>query len=135
MVDSAVRSCLPEQRRQLLVQEVRRLVAQVLEVADPERIDFQGGLFDLGIDSLMLAELRNRLQLSLGCSLSVTALFNYSNIYDLVDYLACEVLDTISFEEEELEDASTVELNSTEDLTELSTDELAALLADELYEG
>jgi len=41
-------------------------------------------------------------------------------------------LGTISFEE--LEDASPVELNPTEDLTELSTDELAALLADELYE-
>ncbi|NES24110.1 MAG: SDR family NAD(P)-dependent oxidoreductase [Symploca sp. SIO3E6] len=122
-----------EQRRQLLVKEVCSQVAQVLGIADPEQIDPQVGLFDIGIDSLMLTELRNRLQSSLGCRLSATALFNYANVNDLVDYLARDVLKTISFEE--LEDASPAELNPTEDLTELSTDELAALLADELYEG
>ncbi|NES65606.1 MAG: SDR family oxidoreductase, partial [Okeania sp. SIO2D1] len=123
----------PEQRRQLLVKEVCSQVAQVLGITDPEQIDSQVGLFDIGIDSLMLTELRNRLQSSLGCRLSATALFNYSNIDDLVDYLARDVLENISFEE--LEDAATIEeLNPTEDLTELSTDELAALLADELYE-
>ena len=73
------------------------------------------------------------MQSSLGCRLSATVLFNYPNIDDLVDYLARDVLETINFEE--LEDASTVEINPTEDLTELSTDELAALLANELYEG
>ncbi|NEP62573.1 MAG: SDR family NAD(P)-dependent oxidoreductase, partial [Symploca sp. SIO2G7] len=123
----------PKQRRQLLVQEVRLQVAQVLGIADPEQIDSQVGLFDIGIDSLMLTELRNRLQSSLACRLSATALFNYANIDDLVDYLARDVLETISFEE--LEGVPPVELNPTEDLAELSTDELAALLANELYEG
>ncbi|NEQ66581.1 MAG: SDR family NAD(P)-dependent oxidoreductase, partial [Symploca sp. SIO2D2] len=123
----------PEQRRQLLLKEVRLQVAQVLGMSAPEQIDSQVGLFDIGIDSLMLTELRNRLQSSLGCRLSATALFNYANIDDLVDYLARDVLEAINFEE--LEDASSEELNPTEDLTGLSTDELAALLADELYEG
>ncbi|NEO66611.1 MAG: acyl carrier protein [Moorea sp. SIO4G2] len=121
----------PEQRRQLLTNEVRRQVAQVVGTADPERIDTEAGFFDIGIDSLILTELRNRLQSILGCPLSATVLFNYANIDDLVNYLAQDVLETISFEE--LKDTSSEELNLTEDLSELSTDELATLLANEIY--
>ena len=59
----------PAQRRQLLINEVRLQVAQVLGIADPEQIDSQVGLFDIGIDSLMLTETPESLAIKFGLSL------------------------------------------------------------------
>ena len=75
------------QRRQFLIERVRSQLAQVLGISDPTQIDPQAGLFDLGIDSLMIAELRQWLQTGLSYRLSATALFNYNTLEDLVGYL------------------------------------------------
>lgn len=83
------------------------------------------------MDSLTSVELRNRLQTSLGCSLPTTVAFDYPNVVALVDYLAGSVL--------ELEFSASVEQQSerlTDEqstvLAELSQDEVADLLAQEL---
>ncbi|NEO71582.1 type I polyketide synthase [Moorena sp. SIO3H5] len=125
----------PEQRRQLLTKEVRSQVAQILGIADPEQIDSQVGLFDIGIDSLMLTELRNRLQSSLGCRLSATTLFNYNTIDDLVDYLAQDVLqlDNVGID---IQDNSPVEtpIEMRSDLDNMDQDQVETSISQELEE-
>ncbi len=131
---------LPNQQlRQLLENQIRLQVAQVLGLPETEQIDSQAGLFELGLDSLMVSELRNLLQSSLGCSLSATALFNYNNIDDLVDYVAQQLslvlTEAVSTEEsrpQEIKEESLTSYNET--LDNLSEAELAELLKQTLTE-
>jgi myxalamid-type polyketide synthase MxaB len=81
-----------EERWELLATHVREQVARVLGLAAPTQIGLRQSLFDLGIDSLMAVELRNRLQSSLGHSIDSTVLFDYPTLAELIDYLIQEVL-------------------------------------------
>jgi len=87
-----VQSVLPEERKQLLIAQVQKEIARVLGLSEHESIEPQQQLFDLGLDSLMALELRNRLQSGLGKSLSPTLLFDNPTLEMLVDYLASETL-------------------------------------------
>lgn len=86
-----LQAAIPSQRRLLLLHHVQSNLARVLGLSSPEELDPQQGLADLGMDSLMAVELRNRLQGSLGCPVPPTVVFDYPTITALVDYLA-EVL-------------------------------------------
>jgi acyl carrier protein len=74
-------------RREALEAHVREEIARVLRL-EPDRIDARQPLSDLGLDSLMALELRNRFQDSLGAPLSATLLFAQPTLQDLVPYLA-----------------------------------------------
>ncbi|HTB72267.1 MAG TPA: SDR family NAD(P)-dependent oxidoreductase [Polyangiaceae bacterium] len=69
---------------------LRRQIAEVVG-AKPEDIDPDRGLFDLGFDSLMAMELKNRLQGMLGRTLPATALFEHPDLSALSRYLADEL--------------------------------------------
>jgi myxalamid-type polyketide synthase MxaE and MxaD len=56
----------------------------------------------MGMDSLLSLELRNLLQTSLGCTLSATVLFEFSNIQYLAEYLITKIFESIDFVEGEL---------------------------------
>jgi len=71
-----------------LTTHVRGHIARALGFKSPDALDLKQRLIDLGLDSLMTVELRNTLQLSLGCSLKSTLLFDYPTTEALVDYLA-----------------------------------------------
>jgi malonyl CoA-acyl carrier protein transacylase len=103
------------ERRNLLIGYVRSQVAQVLGLGEPERIDIQQGLSDLGLDSLMSVELKNHLQTSLGCSIPTTLAYDYPTVEALTDYLAKEVMGAEFFDE------STSELHDSSDRAERST--------------
>ncbi|AFY75730.1 polyketide synthase family protein [Pleurocapsa sp. PCC 7327] len=122
-------------RRNLLINHVRSQVAKVLRLSEPDRIDIQQGLSDLGLDSLMSVELRNHLQTSLGCSIPTTLAFDYPTVEALTDYLAKEVMGADFFDE------SAVELHKSSDreqgvaesnLDDLSDSEAEALLLSKL---
>jgi acyl carrier protein len=79
-------------RRQLLIGTLREEVAAVLgktEGSVPTGLGFR----ELGMDSLMSVELRNRLERLLGCSLVSTLAFDYPNVDALGDYLLREFVD------------------------------------------
>ena len=82
----------PRESRSLLVAHVRRQLSLVLGINNPESISLETGFFDLGMDSLTSVELRNKLQTSLGCSVSSTLAFDYPTLGKLVDYLAKDLL-------------------------------------------
>lgn len=77
-------------RRKLLTAHVQTQVAHLMGLKSAE-LNPQQAFFDLGMDSLMSVELRNRLQNSLGCNLPSTLTFQYPTIAALIDYLADQV--------------------------------------------
>ncbi|NJR38871.1 MAG: SDR family NAD(P)-dependent oxidoreductase [Leptolyngbyaceae cyanobacterium CSU_1_4] len=120
-----------EKQRSLLEQHIRHQIAQVLGCQATE-IDAQKGFFDLGMDSLTSVELKNRLQNSLNCSLSATLIFDYPTLEALLDYLAIQLINELN--RPESDQSPLTEVTPDNSLDELTQDELADLLAQELNE-
>ncbi|WP_071592440.1 beta-ketoacyl reductase [Kamptonema formosum] len=118
----------PKEGMTLLQAHVREQVALVLGIdANTLLAKQEVGFFTLGMDSLASVELRNRLQASLGCSLSSTLALDYPTQQALVNYLADELLETpkqLQKPESDEED----EMSSIDEITQL----LAAKLEMEL---
>ena len=76
-----------EDQPRLLAKHIQTLMAQVLGFSDPDLIDPQENFADLGMDSLMAVEFKNRLQKSLGTAIALTSAFDYSTVEALTDYL------------------------------------------------
>jgi malonyl CoA-acyl carrier protein transacylase len=120
---------VPE-RKAMLASYVSSQVAQVLGWKGSESIDWTCGFFALGMDSLSSIELRNRLQTSLGCSLSTTLTFDYPTVEALVTYLVEEVFsEALSMESHE--DSEVLNPTLTQ-MQQLSESEAEALLIKEL---
>jgi len=127
------------QRHVLLANHIRAQVAQVLRLS-AERIPFNKPLKTLGIDSLMTLELRNRLETSLGLTLSATLIWNYPTIDALVPFLAEKLSISLDAGDESEDDKGLTAnfapppTDDLEALDELSQADVEALLADELSE-
>ena len=79
---------LPQGERHAAIQaHLRQHIIEVLGLDPAERIDERQGLLDLGMDSLMTLELRNRLQHSVGQALPATLVFDHPSIAALATYL------------------------------------------------
>jgi 3-oxoacyl-(acyl-carrier-protein) synthase/acyl carrier protein len=84
---------VPAQKRRGFVQQhVRQQVGQVLGLEAGFAIGDDQGLRDLGMDSLMAVELRNRLQTSVGRPLPSTLAFDCPTIDALTSYLMSNIL-------------------------------------------
>jgi myxalamid-type polyketide synthase MxaE and MxaD len=77
----------PEDRRQSIAAFVQEQAAQILGFRRGEVPPTDIPLTDLGLDSLMAVDLKNRLQAGLGQSLSATVLFDYPRISEIVALL------------------------------------------------
>jgi acyl carrier protein len=123
---------LPNKRWPLLRDYIREQSALVLGLDRSHAIEPQRPLNELGLDSLMAVELRNKLGKAIGHTLPATLLFEYPTIQALTDYLAQEMV--------ALEPSGGA--NSPKPLPEggeeiarfddLSEDEMAALLMEKL---
>jgi aryl carrier-like protein len=82
----AFRAAPAAKRRGLLVRHVRDEVARVLTL-DPDVIDVRRGLFDMGLDSLMALDLKNRLRASVGLDVPATVVFEHPSIEALAAFL------------------------------------------------
>ncbi|MDZ8093507.1 MAG: type I polyketide synthase [Nostoc sp. DedQUE05] len=79
----------PGERREHLFTYVGKQVATILgikEIPNPDR-----GFLEMGIDSLLSIELKNRLEKGLEVSLPTSLIFDFPNITKLVDYLMEQV--------------------------------------------
>ena len=81
------------ERLAFLISQIQREVATILRFASSELPDPTLGFFDMGMDSLLAVELKNRLENSLGTSISSTVAFNHPNIESLAEYVLSELLD------------------------------------------
>ena len=82
----------PGQRRELCADYVREIVRHVLGIHTRSGFDDNQPLRDLGIDSLLAIELRNRLAGALGVSLPSTLAFDFPTTAAVSDYIATAVL-------------------------------------------
>ncbi len=122
----------PEERSDLLATFIEEQVQKVLGMGQGQALDPDRSFAEMGMDSLMAVELRNRLQISLGSSIPSTVAFDYPTTADLAEFLAQDILKLTS--EDTADSASGAETGSEMDstLAELSQDEIARLLAQEL---
>jgi natural product biosynthesis luciferase-like monooxygenase protein len=88
----ALREAPTERRRELLALEIQRQVALVMGFPPDETPDIDRGFFDLGMDSILALELKNRVQGALGREFPVTAVFDHPTIGALAGFLVRDVL-------------------------------------------
>ena len=81
-----------EARRELVVDHLCEEVARALGIADARTVDVDLGLFEMGMDSLMSVELKNRLEIAVGAPLPSTLTFNYPTIVALAGFIVTDVL-------------------------------------------
>lgn len=117
-----------------------RELARVLGFGSASDIDTAAPFTDLGIDSLLAVDLRNRMEAGFGFELPVTVLFDHANLDALVAHLAAELDARHGTSEnrdsiEAVIDAAPDALDEEEaellaELDNLSDEEVAALLAE-----
>ncbi|WP_430909644.1 aminotransferase class III-fold pyridoxal phosphate-dependent enzyme, partial [Maribacter sp. 2-571] len=80
-------------RPKYLRAEMQKVIAKILDVSDPSHVPMDEPLMELGIDSLMAVEIRNRLSNMVGRPLNVTLFFDYPTIELCADHLLDNVFD------------------------------------------
>lgn len=97
----ALRSAEPDERRDVMEAYVADQVRRSLALPGTQKIDVHESLLNLGMDSLMAMELRNRLQAAVGVRVDVADLLGGASTTDVVGTLLAEVaLGSGSMEEE-----------------------------------
>jgi malonyl CoA-acyl carrier protein transacylase len=76
-----------EKRQEILTGHIRKQVAQVLGFSSSKLPEVNVGLMEMGMDSLMTVELKNRLQNQLGTNLPETIAIEYPTIAKLSLYI------------------------------------------------
>ena len=77
------------QQRTELRTRILELTGEVLKI-DPQTLDSEAGFFELGMDSILAVQFRQRLEAVLGCRLPVTLAMDYPRVNALVDHLLDE---------------------------------------------
>jgi acyl carrier protein len=111
------------ERRSILIQFLQAELAVI--TGDDTPADPSAGFFDMGLDSLMAVEMKNRLGANLDVTLPATVVFRFPNIASLTDHLLKDVLG--------LQEPPQLDETQPEDAFEGASEaQLLALLADEL---
>src|SRR5206468_3281343 len=79
-------------RESTLVRYVAEEATRVLRLPAGRTLDIRQPFSEMGVDSLMAVELRNRLGTAVGRTLPATLIFSYPTVEKLARYLAGEVL-------------------------------------------
>ncbi len=138
-VDSGVLTRLaetpPSEHGEILVDFVRRHVARALRRGVASSIDRNHRLVELGLDSLMAVELRNRLstELRLKRPLPATLIFDYPSIGDIASFVATQLAGPHSPKEDRatrsaLPERSRAPFVGATEIAELSDTEVEQLL-------
>jgi hypothetical protein len=128
----------PAERQSILLDYVRLQALRVLSLEPTYPLDRRQKLQEVGLDSLMAVELRNRVGsgLTLKRKLPATLLFDYPTVEALTGYLIQELAFSQAGPTESLQQAPTTQDRTAEaalaELEQLSDEEAEALLFDEL---
>lgn len=126
---------LPSERLAMLTAHIQAEVCRVLGLPLSTQLDVAQGFFDLGMDSLMIAELMRNLQTSVEKPFPLSMLFEHANINALAHYLSNDVLD-LKLNHETPQQPAPVRDEAVEaaleQLEQLSDEEALALLTEKL---
>jgi polyketide synthase 12/polyene macrolide polyketide synthase/epothilone polyketide synthase D len=128
----------PARRRFVLRAHLVELTSSVLGLDMREPFAARRGFRDLGMDSLMAVDLRNRLQLRIKRSLPSTLAFDQPNLDALTSYLADEVLGLAGEETSAADarvDASWEFADVLASVEDMSDEDVDRLLAERLGAG
>ncbi|NJA07916.1 type I polyketide synthase [Methylococcaceae bacterium WWC4] len=114
-----------EQRRRFLHRHLTEHVAAVLGLHDLGQLAAGIGFAELGMDSLMTLELRNRLQKSTQTALPSTLAFKYPSVDELFEFISLEVFPALFSEQAGQEKSPTEAFDQEEE-------DIAVLLEREL---
>lgn len=107
---SQLRAANPVDRLTLLTTYLQTEVGKVLGLPADRLPKPHQGFFDLGMDSLMTVELKNRLETQLGLSLTATTIFEHSTICELAQHVAA----TLTPEGESVQSVESLALKGVE---------------------
>lgn len=121
-----LRQASPARRAELLLAFVGEHVARVVDAPSAKTIDPRQPLNELGLDSLMAVDLRNRLSKDLGLarSLPATLVFDYPTLEALAGYIEQLVLPA-----QEAAPVAAEPADAVEAIDDLSDEEIEALFA------
>lgn len=118
-------------REEILLGYLVGQLAGVLGWASTDRIETDRPFGDLGVDSLLAVDMRNRLETTFRVPLPATLLFDHPSLEALAAYLASAVLAEVGAPPESAGSAEAPAMVS-DDLDDLSEEELARRLADQI---
>jgi len=133
-----LRQAPTRQRRDLMLAHVQQQAMDVMRLDSRDAVDWRRGLFDVGMDSLMALELKNRLQASLGLAIPSTLAFTYPDVHAISGYLverlfpAAAPADVVSAEASEIEHRVVVATTQIQDLDESEIEALLSRKVDSL---
>jgi len=123
---------LPEnERRRYLMNFLSEKIVQTLKLDADFALEPRQKLFDLGFDSIMAIEFKNRLERSLGRSFSATLLFMHPTLEALTNYLLIETIGASTGGEakpavERADKVESIEVLSEEQMVDLLMREIEA---------
>jgi NADPH:quinone reductase-like Zn-dependent oxidoreductase/acyl carrier protein len=131
-IRQALAEAAPDLRVALLDEFVRAQLSRTLGLPTTRPLHPKKRLPELGMDSLMAVELRNRLQSALEVALPATLLFEHPTAERLVQFLASDVLDLAAPAPGPQVTTEPAADDAQIDVTALSADDLGALLDQKL---
>lgn len=113
-----------QEKQALLLEHLSEQIGVVLQ-QDPSQLDPHLPFQNMGVDSLLSLEIRNRLEESVGVHLGATVLYTYATLTALTTHL----LESLGFGVAPKEEPARIELSgqTAEQLGQLSDDELARM--------
>jgi acyl transferase domain-containing protein/acyl carrier protein len=123
-----------DRRMSLLTEFLTSEIKDVLGLSVSHTLKSQKGLFEMGMDSLMAIDLKNRLQKKIEKTLPSTLIFDYPTIEDLTKYIAEKVMGwtNSSIEDKKQSIVNQQPQQELTDLEQLSDQEVSDLLAAEM---
>jgi acyl carrier protein len=86
-----LRTIAPGERFERLARPLESLIADVLRLDGDHTVDRELGFFDMGVDSLMAIQIKDRIQQLVGRELPASVCFDYPTVVALVDHLLAEL--------------------------------------------
>ena len=79
--------------------EVEQKITTIWQELLGRQVGVRDNFFDLGGDSLLMVQVRSKLQAALNCNISTSDLFEYPTISALAEYLSCKQVEEPAFEQ------------------------------------
>ena len=127
---SQIREASPEGARDLLQQFLREQVAKVMRLG-VEAVGASVPLMQMGLDSLMSLELRNRIEQKLGVKILAADMFSYPSVDALAGFASLQIRGA-DVPAEVVVDAAQQDASPLPDLENTTSDELNNMILEEL---